>query len=78
MGANVAAYPAVAMTLASATGEFMDDIHRESATGQNEMAFGQVLHAVDLATSAVLPEVNGAVITRRCFSIPCASIRRPR
>jgi len=33
-------------------------------TGVVEMAFGHALHAVDFASSAILPEVNGAVILR--------------
>ncbi len=52
------------MTFASPTGEFLEDIHRKGDTGPIEMAFGHVLHAVDLAIGAVLPEVNGAVIIR--------------
>ncbi len=54
--------PVIALTLASPTGEFLEDIHREG--GDIEMAFGHVLRAVDLTTNQVLPHLNGVAIIR--------------
>ena len=65
VGADVSRHPAVGKTLASPNGEYIYDIHREGDNGSLEMTFGHVLHAVDLKTAKVLPEVvNGAVLIR--------------
>lgn len=64
VGTNLESYSAVASTLSSPLGEFIEDVHLASDTGMVEMAFGRVLHTVDLNTQTVLPEVNGAVIMR--------------
>ncbi|MBI4315362.1 MAG: cache domain-containing protein, partial [Chloroflexi bacterium] len=64
LGASAADYAAVALTLASPTGEYIEDIHREAGSGQIEMAFGHALHKVDLNTNTILPEVNGVVVIR--------------
>ncbi len=64
LGADLSADPAVALTLASPTGAYVQDIHRATTDAPPEMAFGQVLHAVDLATTKVLDKIEGAVILR--------------
>lgn len=64
IGTDVSAYPAITMTLMAPSGEYIYDIHREGDTGDLEMAFGHVLHVVDLHTEKVMPEINGAVIIR--------------
>ncbi|GAB4427518.1 MAG: hypothetical protein Fur0044_25390 [Anaerolineae bacterium] len=46
-------------TLAAPDGLFTQDIHFDPTTGLTAMAFGHVIHAVDLATGAELPEVIG-------------------
>lgn len=57
-------YPVVAGTLNAPDGPFIQDIYRHSETGQLEMAFGHVLHIVDLETFEVQEEVNGLVVIR--------------
>ncbi|MBI5714732.1 MAG: cache domain-containing protein [Chloroflexi bacterium] len=64
IGANWSAHPAIVMTFASPNGEYIYDIHREEDSDTPEMTFGHVIHAVDLKTDKVLPNVNGAVIIR--------------
>ena len=64
VGADLSADPAVALTLASPTGAYVQDIHRATADAPATMAFGQVLHSVDLATTKVLDKIGGAVILR--------------
>lgn len=64
VGAVLLDDPDVARTLAAATGTFVSDIHRRTAHGPLEMAFGHVLHTVDLSTSKTLSRINGAVIIR--------------
>ncbi|MBI5052702.1 MAG: diguanylate cyclase, partial [Chloroflexi bacterium] len=64
IGANWSAHPAIAMTFASPNSEYIYDIHHEEDSDTPEMTFGHVIHAVDLKTDKVLPNVNGAVIIR--------------
>ncbi|GEM_PF-1436238 len=64
IGANWSAHPAIVMTFASPNGEYIYDIHHEDDSDALEMTFGRVIHAVDLKTDKVLPNVNGAVIIR--------------
>ncbi len=63
LGASLIGDRAVSMTLASRTGEHIQDIRRGD-DGRFEMVFGHVLHAVDRASGKILPEINGAVVIR--------------
>lgn len=53
---------ALAQTLATAGGEFIQDIHRDPASGKMVMAFGHTMMAMDLESGDVLPQVNGATL----------------
>jgi PAS domain S-box-containing protein len=64
VGLDLAARPDVAGTLNSPSGGFIRDVHQDPDTGRPEMAFGFVLHAVDLAAEESTQEVNGAIVLR--------------
>jgi hypothetical protein len=59
LGADLSAYPAVALTLSYPTGADVQDMHGTSGDPAPTMVFGQVLHAVDLATTKVLGRIGG-------------------
>lgn len=56
--------PDLVRTFAAAPETFVGGIHRSTADGPLEMAFGHVLRAVDLSTNRTLSRINGAIIIR--------------
>ncbi|MFQ5407174.1 MAG: HD domain-containing phosphohydrolase [Anaerolineales bacterium] len=64
VGTQLADYPTIAQVFDSPSGTYTEDIHRAPDTGQLEMAFGHVMHRVDLDKFERTEEVIGAIVIR--------------